>query len=48
MASHVLLLFFNAMLLSIVTSAIAIYILKKEYAPIIAEETEKQNKKIAS
>ncbi len=45
MASHVLLLFFNAILLMVITCGIALYILKKEYAPFLESEEKEQSGK---
>ena len=38
MASHVILLFANAIFLMVVTCGVVFYILKKEYAPFLEEK----------
>lgn len=45
MASHVILTFFNAALTCILTSLFAYIILKKEYAPYLEEEANKEKGK---
>ena len=42
MNTHVIILFVNAMIATLLSSAVVIYILRKEYLPIIKEMEEKE------